>query len=401
MADQPFDRVVVHPRERPSSVDFNTALANMDRTLRDLWAQLIAQPPGDGSATPRVLLPWGFWGEGLKVRPGTVAGTIAVQAGLGYLLDAVDVPRDISSVRGLNDLSSLKPLFLPSDVTFTPAIVGAGLERVDIIEVRPDRYLTDNQSRDRMDPATGVFAPELVAKLLSWDQSSRATVDGTGSINYRTGTAVDTAVTFPVPVPTATAGSVKIAEIHHSAGLGAFTTGRIGDFRRILSPYGQGHASCRLRTSGGAAPFLATVSDIISPPGVTITAAGHVTDVGRCFLYLIAGRSGHDEAEGITGLTGISLTGTAVTTVAGRAGFGTGAATRVRLSAVAADANNVVDLFAAARTSPVRDVYPRGLFVGGVTQPGQMAFFFDVRFFNDAGAAAHGDAYIHLRWRHV
>jgi hypothetical protein len=223
MADNPFSREIWNVRERPLSTDLNYAQTFSDRSLRDFIRALLAPTPST--------VVTGFLNRSFKVIESGPSMNVVIQPGLGFIDAAGDVPSTIGGVTGLDDPASLKPLPLSAAQTIAIDAAHATLDRIDIIEVFYDRRAQDPTSRDILNPATGVFAPGLVNKVLAWYLDGRTgrvvtPADSTTGIGYKVGVAAGS----PSAPPT-TSGYVKIAEIYVTAAHTSIVTGDITDTR--------------------------------------------------------------------------------------------------------------------------------------------------------------------------
>lgn len=287
MADKSFDRVILNVRERPLSSDINRMASQHDRTLRDLLARYVQHRTSTSDPTSQPP-PTGFIGDSYRVVPvAPAAMQVKLLAGQGFFFDAVSVPSAIGGVSGLDDLSAYKPLFLGADQVINVPASDPVNPRIDIVEVKYDRRTTDSSSRDILDPSSGAFGSATVNKTLTWFQDGQVSVNGSASINYKTGTPGG------VPVaPTVSAGYVRIAQVRVNALVTTIADeGVIGDFRVLLYPHGMGQFSCRVAMpfldGGGAAQ--PTLSNVIAPPGVRIAVTGENQDLPRIRLYIFAG----------------------------------------------------------------------------------------------------------------
>jgi hypothetical protein len=227
MANDPFSREIINVRERPLSSDTNIAESYLDRSLRDFIRALLAPDP--------LAVVTGFLNQSFKVVATTTPSmTVNISPGLGFIDDASDVPTAIGGVLGVNDVSTMKPLPLSA---VQPIVIdgapSAGNSRYDIIEVKCDRRSQDPTSRDILDPATGVFAPNLVNKTLAFYLDGRnarvvSPAPSTTGIGYKVGVAATSGTEV---VPATTAGYVKIAEIHVVSGVTTITNSVITDTR--------------------------------------------------------------------------------------------------------------------------------------------------------------------------
>lgn len=321
MANNPWDREVFNLNERALSPDLNQVASYADQALRDFVLNLLAERNATNDDSRKTLPAANgamFFGSGFKVRAVAVpVMQVTLDIGLGIFNDNTSAS-NVSSVSGLNDLSVLKPLSLTAVETITVPTADVTNPRIDIVEVALDRRLADLTARDVLNTSTGFFASTNVNKTLTYNQSGRSTVNGVGSINYKTGTAA------AVPAAPATdAGYVKIAEIDVKANGTKIMTENIRDFR---SMYGIGGALPfsfrvvvpRTPTSGG----VATISQISLPPGMMVVAAAAtaalysatiIPHVGDASVYLIAGNNQNvpsprvhmefSNAQGIAGAT--------------------------------------------------------------------------------------------------
>lgn len=269
MANQPFDREVINVRERPLSSDLDFAFSYGDQALREALRRELSvrNSISDPTSTPQS----GFFGTGFFVKPNSPAAmSVFVSQGLGFLDDPADAPSAIGGIVGVNDLSPYKPLSLTTDELINVPASDPGNPRIDIVEVKADRRLMDPTTRDILNPGTGVFGGASVNKTLAFNQNGRSSVNGSGSINYKTGTPAG------VPVaPATTAGYTKIAEIDVPAASTTIIGSRIRDLRRMIWRDGIGRASMKISVPSNTAGFtVATISELVAPPGVRIAATG-------------------------------------------------------------------------------------------------------------------------------
>jgi hypothetical protein len=281
MSGAPYDRTIINLRERPISSDINVLQSQIDRAQRFLLKQLFGR--GLTTGAPAVSTPsLGFIGSGFWVRPASPATMqVVVKAGLGYIDLPSDVPTAIGGVTGLDDSESYKPLVLLADQTINvPAADGAN-PRIDIVEVKVRRQTTDSTSRDVFNVTTEAFDPALLAKTLSFGLDGSATINGSGPINYKTGTPAG------VPVaPTTDTGYVKIAEVLVGTGVVTVTESKITDLRGILAPYGIHHVGItgNLNSDGTFTPGITNMS---VPPGMQVAVVGTAANTGN--IYIIGG----------------------------------------------------------------------------------------------------------------
>lgn len=269
MSDKAFDRRIINPLERPLARDINAAQAQLDRAIRRTAALHFGSrnTPQDRTQLEAIE---GFIGDSFRVILG-VGLQVKVQQGLGYFSRGADVPVSITGIVGLDDLDSFKPVFLSADELFAvPIPPGVGLSRIDIIEVRHGRRVTDGDSRDLLDTGTGKFAPQAVNKTLTFDVSGQqgsvvTPASSTAVISYKQGTAA----AVPVAPPT-TSGYVKICEILVNNGDATIPQNRIKDSRPLLFPSGVLRVSGRFSIRQDAVDPACTVLSVSAPPGVHV-----------------------------------------------------------------------------------------------------------------------------------
>lgn len=229
MPNNPFDRTIINPREKPLSEDVNIYLAQMDRATRFFAKALFSTTAGSPVS--------GFsQGSFRAVESSPQAMSVALKAGLGFQDLPGDVPTDIDGILGLNDLESYKPLVLTADLTIPiPTAPTAPNSRIDIIEVRADRLKTDNQSRQVFDNAANSFSPTAVDKTLEFllDGSKLGSVaspaDSIAAVSLKQGVAGT-----PGVAPATTVGYIKIAEVFVDGDVVIINQGDITDFRPQL-----------------------------------------------------------------------------------------------------------------------------------------------------------------------
>lgn len=291
MADNAFDRTVIHPLEKPLAVDINQAESQIDRALRTTLYNLLsarASFTSDGQIPSS-----GFVANGLRVVPvSPVAMNVTVKAGLGFLDAPADTPAAISSILGLDDLSSYKPVVLVGDHTFAvPAAPGGGGEsRIDIIEVKINRVLGNPISRQILDPATGQFAPSSKNKTLAFTlDGSVGTVvspaNSTAALSYKQGV-----VGSPGVAPATTSGYVKIAEVRVAQSVTTIPASALVDRRKLLHPAGMVPFSGQWRLQYNAGTPIVTTLSIDAPPSVQVgcyAPAGFGR--GEAEIYVVGG----------------------------------------------------------------------------------------------------------------
>jgi hypothetical protein len=291
MSDNPFERVMIYPQEKPLSDDPNRCATELDRSLRDvLYSLFSARLAGAVDVGyPRT----GFMGNGFKVYPSTPAAmSVLAFPGLGFkMMSAVDQPTNINGANGVDDPSYYKPLVLTnaSGQTFTVPTAPVSGIRIDIIEVKLDRHVADPSSRLVFNPGAGEFQAGLLSKTLSFNLDGRigqvtSPADNTAGLGYKIGVASATPA-----VPAVSPGYLKIAEIIVPSGTTSIVSNLIADYRRLLMPNGTIKVRGRVNGSGLAA--------FDAPPGVLGTFIPGGAGAPGCFhgnLYVVAG--GHPNA---------------------------------------------------------------------------------------------------------
>lgn len=223
MPDQPYQRTVLYPLEKPLADDSNQDWSQDDRSLRDTLNQLFGGQSG-------------FIRGSLQVVPQSPPALgVTINAGIGFQLNGTDTPSSIGGVVGLNDLSPYKPIVLSNNQTIAvPAAPGAN-SRIDLIEVAYSRVLDNPQSRQFLNPATSAFSPATVAKTLDFN------VDGT--LAYYSATGVPTTAlayksgvvsASPTP-PTVDTGYLPLAYITVTSTTTTITSGNISDQRDLIT----------------------------------------------------------------------------------------------------------------------------------------------------------------------
>lgn len=284
MADKPFDRVIFNEREKPLSSDWNRVISEQDRTIRHMAKMMFGC--GLTSGAPALNTPGnGFIGSGFWVRPKNPAAMqVVVNAGQGFI-DKADVQTDISTVSDLDDIDSYKPLLLSADEVINVPAADVSNPRIDIIEVTYSRLITDVAARLKLNPGTGRFESNNLDKTLSWDLAGRSTVNGSGPINYKTGTPAGSPV-----APATTTGYVKIGEVLVGTGVTTIAENKIKDLRAMLAPNGGAFVVGFLAGFNDTTPFApANPTPTFSglPPGMQAAVVGKAAN--SSIVYIIPG----------------------------------------------------------------------------------------------------------------
>lgn len=267
MSAKPFDREIVNNLERPISADINQIGTYADQEIRHVLWNLFATRSSlssDVAINQPLALSAAFIGAGFKVRGSTSALQITLDAGLGFLNDNASAT-GVSSITGVDDVEKIKPLTLTATETITVPSADVTNPRIDIVEVKFDRRLTDSTFRDILTPSTGLFTQTSVSKTLTYNQNNRSSVGGSGSINYKSGTPA-----AGPSAPSADAGYVTIAQVYVPANATAIGPTGVMDLRRLLFQGGI------MRIGGmvnvGPSGTTTSLKALSAPPGVEVTA---------------------------------------------------------------------------------------------------------------------------------
>ncbi len=250
-----FDTTIINVRERPLSSDINQISCQEYQTIRDMIATMYAIPSTGG-----------FIGQSFRVEAAsgsTMNVTVGFGDDFGFQVNPADVPTNINGALQLNDLSIYKPMCLSAVEDIAVPAADATNPRIDIVEVQYSRQLGNPQSRGILNQVTGVFDATLVDKTMSFNLNGTSTVNGTGPINYKTGTPGATPTE-----PIVDAGYTKIGAIYVPANATGIYAPNVGDRRALLAPDGictiHGHARLDLSTETW------DVANIQAPPGVSV-----------------------------------------------------------------------------------------------------------------------------------
>jgi hypothetical protein len=282
----PFDREILNPLEKELSGDFNALQAQLDRNLRE-WidGQLVSRTSvaSDASMQPTAAR---CMGSAFKVRPTVGQLQVTVDPGLGFVSTPTDVPTAIGGITGLDDLSRMKPLVLASPATFpVPAPPGAGLFRVDTVQVKHGRVAGLATSREVFNATTRAFAPGTVNKLLTFalDSQTGQTVDPavpTAPLSYRQGVTQALPVPFSGPtLPSVTPGYTAIAFVIVVSGDTNLDAGRVQDVR-LLAHEASGNMHVELPLLAGANVGVPTLATLSAPPGMQVACVMRKSSVG-------------------------------------------------------------------------------------------------------------------------
>lgn len=276
MTSNPFDRVIWNTREKPLSPDWNRALTQDSYAMRLMMREMFATraetttPGVQPSTNPSN----GFVGLGISAQPQATPGmSVVLKSGLGFMDVPTDEPTSINGVVGLDDAFSYKPVVLANDLTVAVPAAPVSNSRIDLIEVRPNRQVTDPQTRLILNTNTGGFDPLTVNKTLQYtlDGSAGYVNDpspSTAAIGYKQGVAAASPV---APLPTA--GYLPVAYISVASTTTAITFSQISDQRRLLFPGGCATWSAMWNLTQTPLPSatqtIAAVR-ISAPPGIQV-----------------------------------------------------------------------------------------------------------------------------------
>lgn len=298
MADAPFDQTNLGVRERPTSGDLNQMESQIFRTIRELAR--VSMSPRTSNASSANTPPSGMIADSFRVLPSSPAAmTVVVTPGIGFRNDPVDVVSNLGSpdLEQVNDLSPFKPLSLLAPVTFAvPAAPAGPNSRIDIVEVRNGRQLTNAITRRQLDTGTESFLDHVFFKTLAYGQDGNTgavtnPAPSTAGLSYKVGTAAN-----PGLVPATTAGYTKLAEVLVSSSTTSITGLNLVDRRVVLSSNGMTTVAIRFRVqwNGGAGAQTATILDCVSPPGFDVAIAPTLAGQrGDFSLFLIGGQIAH------------------------------------------------------------------------------------------------------------
>jgi hypothetical protein len=244
-----------------------------------------------GDAAYSLITAAGFLADSFMVEPTAIPSLqLTVRAGVGFLDGSGDVPVNLDAGYGpignLNDQEIYKPCALSNLETLNVPAADPVNPRIDIVEVTYDRHFESLTSRDILDTGTGSFVATMVAKIMSFLQNGRSSVNGSPSlakINYKTGT--------PAAVPVAatlTAGYTKIAEVYVPATATALGFDRIRDTRSLLGP--QGLVKCEGRALiNNSAAVAAQLVSLRGSPGIRAAVVQTLASPGAFTIYVAPG----------------------------------------------------------------------------------------------------------------
>lgn len=302
MANKAFDRVVIRRYSRPKSRDLNRQFSQLAATNQVLLQELLSVRSGNlgtGGSSAAVGKS-GFVKQGFQpVWSGSGMGII-LRAGLGFRYDVTDLPTDIGSQLDVDDVAPLKPLYAPSDIAITVPASTAD-PRIDLIEVRQNRVLTDTEAYQYLQtPTTGAIGNGSSASTLS---SVLTTADvgitsggaaSTTAVGYKQGTSHPSAPT----APTVTAGYELVGYVYVPGGsVAAIADSNVYDYRRLL---GSNRVVVHVEKASGTGGAL-TVRSIDAPPGVRVALWNDTPSAFAGYdLYILCGNAQYMYDAGFT-----------------------------------------------------------------------------------------------------
>ena len=204
MSNSAFDTEILNTLETILSGDWNLIGSYGTQSLREVLRHLSNVRVGGNDDTAIAPPLTSFMGEGLKIRPtNPVTYQVQITPGVGFFGDLA-LATDIGGIAGVNDQSTLKPMVVKTPQVIPLVPNGGPFQRIDLIEVRPERFFTDNVARSVLvNPSTGVFANTPVNKTFSWVLDGQigqvvSPANNTAPIGYKVG------IPAGVPVPPAT-----------------------------------------------------------------------------------------------------------------------------------------------------------------------------------------------------
>lgn len=295
MANKPFDTTIIRPLERPLSSDLDSAQSQILRTQREYLDRAYAYR--DSSIVPAAIRNTGVIGDSFRPVVGANPLSVYLTPGQGYKDNAGGTATDIGGVIGLNDLSPFAPLLLSSLQEIPIATPpGAGFGRIDLIQVRVDRYETDATTRYLLNPSTQVFAPTAIAKTLSFDLFNRngqinAPAASTTGIGYKVGqqfayTNTDSFLNF-LNRPAVDSGYVAVAYVNVQPGATSIFASDIVDARPLLALDGLLRVAAQIEFVAGMPIPLPNPPVIAAPAGVrmAIDIAAGAAQIADFYLF--------------------------------------------------------------------------------------------------------------------
>jgi hypothetical protein len=279
--DGAMERVAFNTLEGVTSEDLNLVQSGAHESLhayaRSMFATRINSLTDPREVEPEYSL---FMGSALYCTAGT---GMEVLVAPGVWWAAQNYPggsgTDVEGYTGANYQLRMYGSFLYTEQSIAVPAADGALDRYDIVEVMLDPAVKDSTTIKQWNPATKKFDSNSAYKSLSTVLNrSAVTINGSGPINYKTGTPGGAA-------PTVTAGYTQVARVLVPAATASVTQNNIRDDRNIAFPYGAGYLACTIAKTTGST--VATLSNLVAPPGIRAAAVGGAN--GAVDLYLIAG----------------------------------------------------------------------------------------------------------------
>lgn len=333
MAFNTFDREVINPLEKGLSSDIDMGSSYYDQEIRNLLAQFcqlrdptLSTGAGLGSYT-------GFVANGFRVRPTSPASMdVTISPGFGFFYTTTDNTAAVGGIQGVFDQSDLKPMVLGAAQTLSVPANASGNPRIDIIQVKYNRQLTDPTNRLVWDNGTQQFVTGLVNKTLSWTLDGQTSYyPGTTAIVYKQGTPAGSPV-----APSVDAGYVGIAQIYVAHGATSIAADRIADYRPLWFADGTFSVSIVMNGNVGAG------ATVLAPAGVSVAVDYNLSPTLRQ-IFVCAGDCNYTATVSFQPYNEI-VTATSFPIVHNLTGGAGGSAL---------SAGTIADLYNAAKTTPI------------------------------------------------
>jgi hypothetical protein len=210
---------------------------------------------------------------------------LQLTAGIGFIIDATTTS-DIDSITGLDDLSALKPLVLPSSVTVAVPTADATHPRIDLIEVQQTGRRDNSESLVYLsNPTTGALTTASFLTNFGWAMSSAdlgyvvSPASSTTAIGYKQGVAGASP-----SAPSVTSGYVAVGYVYVPALAASLGNQYIYDRRPLVNP-GTVRVSL-VKDAGTGGGF--TLGSIDAPPGVEVRVVEGAAANCNFVVYVLA-----------------------------------------------------------------------------------------------------------------
>jgi hypothetical protein len=223
---------------------------------------------------------------------------IEIAAGLGFIVDATTngTPSAINMIGGVNDKNPLKPLVLTrNEIVAIDPQPSAGNYRIDIIEVRYDRQLSEPSLRSVFDEIIADSVPKTVNKNLGFTINSSVgrvvtPTASTAPISYKRGAEAPAGTEVAPPT---TNGYVKIAEIRvrdaAANPMNTYDMDMISDTRTVRSLEPEMTIRMRIVMPCAGVSVKPTIVEYIGPAGIRVGAYGVSVTGAEMFIVIAAG----------------------------------------------------------------------------------------------------------------